>query len=338
ANAIRLGNGFAALHPSLKFLAPVYNAGDLAVVHRVGYPNQSRSHFDSQAYWETGEPNSLVREGIFYRTLLESGLTTSNPLSGVSIQSGLPTLLKGSQAALTNLSDPTRYDLLGLPHVASTGDLKAMNSILAAQTSKFGAKRSRTLLELQYENMVSTLNLFSTIDFTDGGNIFVDNVNSDGAGSSPYQLFPTSDATNGGGTAAKFVVDTNAYSYFEQLKGAALILNNTDAIIAGTEMTGFDTHNNQGGVAGTHANLLTRLGWTFYALQKYFTLYANKVDWSKIVVVTLTEFGRTTVQNNSNGTDHAEGGMMLVAGGTVKGYQKSGRLSGVFGCHPNDPV
>src|SRR5688500_5660797 len=28
-NAIRTGNGFAALHPSLKFLAPIYNAGDL---------------------------------------------------------------------------------------------------------------------------------------------------------------------------------------------------------------------------------------------------------------------------------------------------------------------
>src|SRR5262249_5559305 len=27
-NGIRTGNGFAALHPSLKFLAPVYNAGD----------------------------------------------------------------------------------------------------------------------------------------------------------------------------------------------------------------------------------------------------------------------------------------------------------------------
>src|SRR5439155_19722171 len=52
ANAIRLGNGFAALHPSLKFLAPVYNAGDLALIHRVGYPKQSRSHFDSQNYWE----------------------------------------------------------------------------------------------------------------------------------------------------------------------------------------------------------------------------------------------------------------------------------------------
>ncbi|HMJ91755.1 MAG TPA: hypothetical protein VK530_18170, partial [Candidatus Acidoferrum sp.] len=36
--AVRLGNGFAALHPSLKFLAPVYNAGELALIHRVAYP------------------------------------------------------------------------------------------------------------------------------------------------------------------------------------------------------------------------------------------------------------------------------------------------------------
>ena len=75
ANAIRLGNGFAALHPSLKFLAPVYTAGELALIHRVAYPKQSRSHFDSQNYWETGTPNdNLSKEGIFYRTMVESGL------------------------------------------------------------------------------------------------------------------------------------------------------------------------------------------------------------------------------------------------------------------------
>ena len=141
------------------------------------------------------------------------------------------------------------------------------------------------------------------------------------------------------------MVDPGAYSFFEQLKGAALILNNTDAIIAGTEMTGFDTHNNQGGantVAGQfnsqHANLLTRIGWAFFALRKYFTLYSSRVDSGKIVVITLTEFGRTTVQNTSNGTDHAEGGMMLVAGGGVKGYQKNGRISGVFGCQTSGPI
>src|SRR6186997_634553 len=115
--AIPLGNGFAALHPSLKFLAPIYNAGDLALIHRVGYPRQSRSHFDSQNYWENGNPNNnVIKNGIFYRTMYESGLANTAPLTGVSIQSSLPLILRGDEAAMTNLTDPTRYDLLGIPN------------------------------------------------------------------------------------------------------------------------------------------------------------------------------------------------------------------------------
>ena len=91
--AIRTGNGFAALHPSLKFLAPVYNAGDLALVHRVAYPKQSRSHFDSQNYWENGNPNNnLSKDGIFYRTIIESD-NYGTGVKAVSIQSSLPLIL-----------------------------------------------------------------------------------------------------------------------------------------------------------------------------------------------------------------------------------------------------
>ena len=335
ANAIRLGNGFSALHPSLKFLAPVYNAGELVMVHRVGYARQSRSHFDSQAFWETGEPNSVSREGVFYRTLLESGLTSTNPLTGVSIQGSLPTLLQGSDAALTNMSDPTRYELWGTP--TPTGDQKLMTSILNGDQARFADKRSRPLLQLSYENVVSTLNLFGTIDFTEDGNTFVDDVATDG-GTAHYYLFPTTTVKNGGGTPANYVVDVAASSFFQQLKGAALILNHTDAIIAGTEMGGFDTHNNQGGVTGTHADLQSRIGWAIYALRKYFKNNANRVNWDNLVVVTLTEFGRTTVQNSNNGTDHAEAGLMWIAGGGVKGYGKAGRTSGLLGGHPSDPI
>ena len=64
--AIRLGDGFSALHPSLKFLVPLYNSGDLALVHRVGYPRQSRSHFDSQNYWENGNPAKMERVSFMF--------------------------------------------------------------------------------------------------------------------------------------------------------------------------------------------------------------------------------------------------------------------------------
>src|SRR5438093_6577681 len=127
-DAIRAGNGFAAVHPSLKFLAPVYNLGDLALIHRVAYPKQSRSHFDSQNYWENGNPNNnVVKDGIFYRAMVESGLANTNPLTGVSIQSALPLSLRGSAAAMTNLTDPTRYNLLGIPNTAG-GNIKSDNA------------------------------------------------------------------------------------------------------------------------------------------------------------------------------------------------------------------
>lgn len=334
--AIRLGNGFAALHPSLKFLAPVYNAGDLAVMHRVGYPKQSRSHFDSQIYWENGSPNNnILKDGIFYRTLMESGLAATSPLTGVSIQSALPLLLRGSGAAMTNLTDPTRYNLLGVPNTTD-GNIKAEKAIREANFYPFPGKRNRDLLALQYKNLTDTLPIFGDIGFTDAGNTFRDDIQTDGD-TDPYYLFPTSNAKNGGfafhdNDASKYVVDnaSGSYSFFNNLKAAALILNKTDAIIAGTELGSFDTHNNQGGAEGTHSNLLRRVGWAIYALRKYFINNGDKATWDNMVIVTLSEFGRTSKQNTSRGTDHAEASTMFVAGGGING--------GVYGCHNADPV
>lgn len=341
-SAIRAGNGFAAVHPSLKYLAPAYNVGDLAMLHRVGYPRQSRSHFDSQNYWENGNPNNnLSKDGIFYRAMVESGLANTNPLTGISIQSALPLILRGSDAAMTNLSDPTRFRLLGVPNTTN-GVFKATNNIAAANSFAFPEKKNRELLNLQYKNMDKVLNEFAQgADFSETGNNFPDPATG-------YQLFPTSNAKNGGGTSANYVVDTASasYAFFKNLKAAALVLNKTDAIIAGTELGGFDTHNDQitnnknlgtfDPLSGGHASLQKRIGWAIHALRQYFLTYADRATWDNTIVVTLSEFGRTTVQNGTFGTDHAEGGAMFVAGGAVKGYGKSGRTTGIFGCHPDD--
>ena len=350
--AIRLGNGFAALHPSLKFLASVYNAGDLALVHRVAYPNQSRSHFDSQNYWENGNPNDdLSKDGIFYRTIVESGLANSAPLTGVSIQSALPLILRGSDAAMTNLTDPTRYNLLAVPTPA--GDSKSDSALFAANTYPFAPKKNRELLSLQYENLQKTLGLFSGIDFTETGNQFRDDEMTDNDtawaaanGGKGYYLFPTTNIKNGGwrrpdGSNAfnKYVVDPAMQGFFTNLKAAALVLNKTDAIIAGTEIGGFDTHKAEGTLNGQHPNLNRVIGWSMYALRKYFTLFADKAAWDNVVIVTLSEFGRTSIENSDLGTDHAEAGVMFLGGGGIKGYNKpGGSLSGVYNCGASDPI
>ena len=357
ANAIRTGNGFAAIHPAMKFLAPVYNAGDLALMHRVAYPKQSRSHFDSQNYWENGNPNNnLSKDGIFYRTVIESGLANTAPLTGVTVQSALPLIMRGSAAAMTNLTTPTRYDLLGIPN--ATGDNKAFNAIAGANYHPFSSKLSREMLDLQYENMTNTLRIFGNIDFSETGNTFRDDIKTDSDtawypgvsnDAQGYYLFPTTDAKNGGGlrpggvtNATKRVVPTSAYNtggtgFMNNLRAAATILNKTDAIIAGTELGGFDTHGTQGAATGTHANLLQQVGWAMYALRKYFMLYADKATWDNTIVVTLSEFGRTSVENTDKGTDHAEAGVMYVAGGAVKGYG-SPNGTGVFGCSQSESI
>jgi uncharacterized protein (DUF1501 family) len=46
--------------------------------------------------------------------------------------------------------------------------------------------------------------------------------------------------------------------------------------------------------------------------------------WDKVVIVTMSEFGRTSAENANNGTDHTEASVMYVAGGGVVG--------GVYGC------
>src|SRR4029079_11769735 len=91
----------------------------------------------------------------------------------------------------------------------------------------------------------------------------------------PYYLFPTTNAKNGGGVSNRYVVDTGAYSSYKNIKAAALILNKTDAIVAGTEFSGFDTHNSEGSFTGTHANLQRRIGWAMYALRKFFKIYGK---------------------------------------------------------------
>jgi uncharacterized protein (DUF1501 family) len=303
SRVIDLGNGFAGLHPALRDLCPLHNAGELACVHRVGYSKQSRSHFDSQRYWENGVPrNDMLRTGIFYRALMETGLHEGREFPGVSVQQGSsPLLLRGPQA-MVNLSDPNRYDLHGV--AGGGGDReKQLAAIAAAHAMPHPAKHNRHLLFPTGQSLRGSIEGMKSIGLE--SNDFFD---TDGV----TRLFPINAASN------QKQFRSSAYRFFQNLKVAAQVLAGTDAVITGTELGGFDTHNSQGTLTGTHAERLEWLGWGIYALRQYFTS-SNPRAWEDVLIVTLSEFGRTTKENGSLGTDHAEAGVMFVAGGKVKG-------------------
>jgi uncharacterized protein (DUF1501 family) len=48
-----------------------------------------------------------------------------------------------------------------------------------------------------------------------------------------------------------------------------------------------------------------------------------------VVVVTMSEFGRTVRENGNRGTDHGHGNAMLIMGGPVKGGKVYGKWPGL---------
>lgn len=105
---------------------------------------------------------------------------------------------------------------------------------------------------------------------------------------------------------------------------AALIKADVGVQVAFTDIGGWDTHAAQG--AGT-GQLARRLDVFARGLSAFATDLGKRMD--NVVVVALSEFGRTVRENGSRGTDHGHGNFMLVAHGAVKGGQVYGKWPGL---------
>jgi uncharacterized protein (DUF1501 family) len=94
------------LHPALKPLARTWEAGRLAIVQGVGYPNPSRSHFVSRDVWYTAHRNPGDARGIGW---LGRGLDEAKDrlAPGVFVGVGaVPVALRGHWRSCVTLTDP----------------------------------------------------------------------------------------------------------------------------------------------------------------------------------------------------------------------------------------
>jgi len=104
-------DGFFGLHPSLAPLKPIYDAGQLAVVHAAGSPDPTRSNFDAQDYMESGTPGrKATADGWLNRALMVDAAgpeSASSPVRAISMGSELPRSLRGRNDAVSinNLND-----------------------------------------------------------------------------------------------------------------------------------------------------------------------------------------------------------------------------------------
>ena len=95
-------DGFFALHPSLASLKAIYDQGHLAIVHAVGSPDNTRSHFDAQDYMESGTPgNKSFSDGWLNRYLQSSPERDASAFRAVALSATMPRSLVGPAAAVS---------------------------------------------------------------------------------------------------------------------------------------------------------------------------------------------------------------------------------------------
>ena len=102
---------------------------------------------------------------------------------------------------------------------------------------------------------------------------------------------------------------------------AQLIKTDAGVEAAFAEIGGWDHHQNE---PNQLSNVLRQFGAALTAFSK--DLGDRMED---VVLVTMSEFGRTARENGNNGTDHGHGDVMFVLGGPVHGGKVYGKWPGL---------
>ena len=111
ADVIRL-NDDIGFHPSMKPLAEMYQAGNVAIIHGVGYNNSPRSHFRSMDIWHTCEPETLGTEGWLGRTVKQIDPNKENVVTAVSMGPSLYRALVAPDVPVATVENLDSYGLL----------------------------------------------------------------------------------------------------------------------------------------------------------------------------------------------------------------------------------
>lgn len=110
----------------------------------------------------------------------------------------------------------------------------------------------------------------------------------------------------------------------QMLQIAQMIKSGIGLEIVFAELGGWDHHVNEGGAQGQLANLLRKFS---AGIAAFFRDLGDRAE--DVVLVTLSEFGRTVKENGSRGTDHGHATAMLVAGGAIRGGKAYGPWPGL---------
>ena len=269
------------LNGAMSSLEGMWGDGDLAVVHSAGYPNHSRSHFQSTDVWasartggpQTGGASSSGWTGRYVDGAFPGHVQEPLPYPvAIRIGGASSLLVRGSGGALgMSFSNAGQFDRL-----AQTGQFYDEADVPATRAgAELRFVREVYNSGLRYRDAVYGASQAGANDAEAG--------------------YP------GGGLASSLA------------SVARLIKGGLPSRIFAVSIGGFDTHSNQ---LSRQPALLRQIAESVRAF--YADLGATGDD-ARVLTMTFSEFGRTIGQNGSAGTDHAEASPLLVFGSGVGG-------------------
>ena len=319
APSIPLDDTFA-MHPSMAPLADLNREGLVAAIVNSGSTHPTRSHFDAQDFMERAAPGiKSIQEGWLNRYLQATASPNDHFLRAFSLQPLLPRSLRGQYAVLAapgpgsdsaldafkELYVPCK-DYQQLAHQLDEEQARSHRKRLAEHASaqkaaleagaglavlgaRWPALRKRPVIEADMHNLINTAGV-NTVDK-------LRHLNRVLSGSRRGRGYPP------GGLGS-------------QLADIATIIKAGEPIeITAMDYNGWDHHSYQGGSRGVMANMLDHVSRSIDAFVKDVGPRRMK----NVLILTMSEFGRTVKENGNNGSDHGHGGFMLAIGGMVKG-------------------
>lgn len=271
-------DGYFGLHPRLAPIAPFFQSGLAVAAHAVGYAQNTRSHFEEQDVWETGVVGNTVNSDGW----LNRHLATSRGhglIRAVAFGDMLPRILQGKAPAYAIHG----VEDLTLPGTEGPNGEAITTALEHAYCTHPEAHRSAAR-DLLAQSTAVTLEGIKELSFLTG---------------EPYQpkvAYPDS----GLGRALMQI--------------ARLIRENVGLEVAEVDYGGWDTHRDQGrGAGGPFGELAGDMAAAVAAFMADLEERMNDV-----VLVTLTDFGRTAAENGTGGTDHGWANCMFLFGGPVQ--------------------
>ncbi len=278
------------LHPALQSLMPLWKQGVLAAIPAAGSPHASRSHFDAQLHWELGVPGKSSGEQGWMNALAN--------LREVPQPEGTRSAISVGEANPMILAGAAPVQRVPKGNIATRqgalGDERTRNAVMGLYAGQDSLSRN---FQSGAQSRIQTARILSE-----------DLASTDMA--SPQMLA----ANNGAGSAKGLLLDAQHLG--------TLMRKDSNLRLGFLSAGGWDTHANQGSVEGSLANNLHNLAAAVTQLRRDFSRPDD-------VVVIASEFGRTSAENGTRGTDHGHGNTMWLLGDRVLGGRWHGTWTGL---------